>query len=542
MNDFEITTQFLTQLSDKQRQIQDLWDMLYAGEWDETRAAALTAVVHQLAGAALTLGYSKMGNAARALETGLKNVGNGQDVWAGLNAKMRDLQASMVKKERDGTLEQQLQIVQSLKNIPSLQDMRSNSLIYIVEDDVVQAENIAVQIGRFGYSVQAFTQLGDLRTALSEMIPAAVLMDIIFPEGELAGADEIRRLQEEFEHTLPVFFLSIRDDLSARLQAIRAGGKAYFTKPVDVSALVDALDKIVVYPNMEPYRVMIVDDSEVQANVNALHLRKAKIEVATVTKPMDLMPLLEDFNPDLLLLDLYMPDCTGLELAKLIRQMNQFVSLPIVYLSAETDREKQLAAVGLGGDDFLVKPIRPDHLVTAVSSRIQRYRQLRTLMRCDSLTGLLNHTTIRERLSQELSRAARQGTPLALAMIDIDHFKTVNDTYGHATGDRVLKSLSHMLSRRLRNSDIIGRYGGEEFVIILPNTEREAALRLMDTLRDAFGAVRHISDGNEFCITFSCGIATFPERQTPSGLSEAADQALYQAKQMGRNRVVLSAA
>jgi diguanylate cyclase (GGDEF)-like protein len=158
----------------------------------------------------------------------------------------------------------------------------------------------------------------------------------------------------------------------------------------------------------------------------------------------------------------------------------------------------------------------------------------------DSLTGLFNHTTIRERLSQEVARSVRQNQPLALAMLDLDHFKVVNDTYGHATGDRVIKSLSHMLSRRLRHADIVGRYGGEEFIAILPNSNGQVAMQVMDELRLSFSQIRYISDNHEFNVTISCGIATFPEHQTPASLSEAADQAMYIAKRSGRNRVVLA--
>jgi diguanylate cyclase (GGDEF)-like protein len=309
---------------------------------------------------------------------------------------------------------------------------------------------------------------------------------------------------------------------------------------VDISALVDALDKVITDEEPEPYRVLIVDDSEVQAKVNAAYLKKVGIVSRMITNPLDVLRALEEFSPDLLLLDLYMPECNGLELAQVIRQMKAFVSLPIVYLSAETDREKQLAAIGFGGDDFLTKPIKPDHLISAVISRIERYRQLRALMLRDSLTGLFNHTSILERLEREVAHSIRNHQPLAFAMLDMDYFKKVNDTYGHAAGDRALKALTHILTRRLRRSDIIGRYGGDEFVVILPNTDEATALQMFDELREAFSLVRHVNGGIEFSVTLSCGVAVFPKQQTPADLSEAADRALYVAKRQGRNQVALA--
>jgi CheY-like chemotaxis protein len=152
--------------------------------------------------------------------------------------------------------------------------------------------------------------------------------------------------------------------------------------------------------------------------------------------------------------------CDGFELATVIRQQEEFVGISIVFLSAESNIGRQLFALRLGGDDFLIKPIEPDHLVSVVTSRVERSRVLRSFMVRDSLTGLLNHTAIKEQLEIQLARTRRLNGKLSFAMLDIDHFKTVNDTYGHSVGDRVLKSLSRLLQQRLRETDIVGRAGG----------------------------------------------------------------------------------
>jgi diguanylate cyclase (GGDEF)-like protein len=262
--------------------------------------------------------------------------------------------------------------------------------------------------------------------------------------------------------------------------------------------------------------------------------------VWTITDPMSVMAPLAELNPDLLLVDMYMPGCTGLELAAVIRQQQALISIPIVFLSSETDIDKQMAAMERGGDDFLTKPILPGHLISAVSSRVVRLRELRSFMVRDSLTGLLNHTTIKEQLTVEIARAARFEQELAFALLDIDHFKLVNDTYGHPTGDRVLKSISRLLQQRLRKTDVIGRYGGEEFAIILPNTDSLAATQVIEELRAGFAQVRQQGDGVEFRTTFSAGIATYPRYADAAQLNNTADKALYRAKHNGRNRVVLA--
>jgi diguanylate cyclase (GGDEF)-like protein len=159
----------------------------------------------------------------------------------------------------------------------------------------------------------------------------------------------------------------------------------------------------------------------------------------------------------------------------------------------------------------------------------------------DSLTGLYNHTTIKERLDQELSRSSRLQSCLCFAMIDLDHFKKVNDTHGHGTGDRVLKSLARYLSQRLRKSDVIGRYGGEEFAVILPDTPLQAAIGLLNELRLGFAHIHHRGSGKDFTVKLSAGLASYPDYRNPTALIEAADQALYLAKRQGRNQVVAEA-
>ena len=154
------------------------------------------------------------------------------------------------------------------------------------------------------------------------------------------------------------------------------------------------------------------------------------------------------------------------------------------------------------------------------------------------MTGLANHSKCKEYLETEWERAERQGKPLAFAMIDIDEFKGVNDTYGHWTGDMVITSLAKVLRQRLRKTDIVGRYGGEEFVVILPETDGPTAFAILDKIRDRFSRIHHASGDVGFFVTFSCGIATYPAAGDQARLTTAADEALYEAKRSGRNRVV----
>jgi diguanylate cyclase (GGDEF)-like protein len=281
---------------------------------------------------------------------------------------------------------------------------------------------------------------------------------------------------------------------------------------------------------------VVDDDSAINDFVTRV-LQESGMTAQALREPLRVIDTINEFRPDLILVDLHMPQCTGQELAKVIRQQPDYVGIPIVFLSAETDLTTQLGALSLGGDDFLTKPMLPQHLIQAVSARVRRSRELRSLMTRDSLTGLLNHTAIKERLEQEVTRARRGNSTLSLAMLDIDFFKKINDVHGHPIGDRVIKSLTRLLQQRLRQSDLIGRYGGEEFAVLLPGANADEAKRVLDTMREGFARLRHGTPGYEFSATFSAGIATLPPYETASSLTDNADRALYEAKHNGRNRV-----
>jgi diguanylate cyclase (GGDEF)-like protein len=196
-----------------------------------------------------------------------------------------------------------------------------------------------------------------------------------------------------------------------------------------------------------------------------------------------------------------------------------------------------MAALLKAGDDFITKPISDNALIAAVFSRAQRARSLSTALSRDSLTGLLKHTDIKEQVALEVQRSLRNGKPASLVMIDLDHFKQVNDQYGHAAGDNVIRSLANLLRQRLRRIDSLGRYGGEEFVAVLPDCTAEQARQIFDEIRQRFSALRFHTGSRSFSVSLSAGISETDGHSKPSALLERADQALYVAKHEGRNQV-----
>ena len=410
--------------------------------------------------------------------------------------------------------------------------------VYVLEDDVLLSKDIGAQLEYFGYTVTIVNHLEQLAAAIAVQPPAAVVMDMMLGSDPQAGATELARIRREQGLRFPVVFMSTSTCFETRLAAVRAGADAYFPKPLDMLALTERLDVLTARRERAPYRILIVDDDRIVSAYSGAVLEDAGMEVALLHDPAQILSTLSTFQPELVLLDVYMPACSGIELAKLIRQDNKYIDMPIVFLSNEDDFGKQLDAIESGADDFLSKPISPTHLVSSITSRGERYRALRALIMRDSLTLLFNHSAIKEQLSREMARSRRAGGELALAMIDLDFFKRVNDTYGHPVGDQVIRAAARLLQHRLRRSDIVGRYGGEEFAVIFPATSASAAVAVLDEIRRKFGHIRHQGgNGIEFSGSFSAGVVAIGHSVDVEEFFGAADAALYLAKQEGRDRI-----
>ena len=507
------------------RQVLEVWQRLQRSEWNDAGMAELTEANLRLLRYAERFEQIEHAQLAQNIGASLDEVAENRgrlnsSLIARLNQAMQRLSRTGLR--HSDAFEQTF--------LPPLRKP-----VYIALQDAQRAERLAQQLEFFGLAAQALSDKRAFRAAITERHPAAIVMDVDFAGAglELAGS-----VQEGLEQKIPLLFFSHCDtDTPTRLAAVRAGGQEFFTGSLDASSLLERIEVLTHVSQYDPYKVLIVDDSKAQATHTERVLNSAGILTHTLTEPILAMDALAEFQPDLIILDMYMPECNGTELAKVIRHNDRYVSVPIIYLSAEDDLDKQLDAMGEGGDDFLTKPIKPSHLIATVRTRAARARSLKARIVRDSLTGLYNHTHSLQLLDDARFRARRDNRPLVFAMLDIDHFKRVNDTYGHPMGDRVIKSLALFLKQRLRKTDHIGRYGGEEFAVVMPDTSAEAAMGVLDEIRRRFGEIRYPAQPTDLSCTFSCGITELASDADVKTLTQQADAALYRAKREGRNRV-----
>lgn len=296
----------------------------------------------------------------------------------------------------------------------------------------------------------------------------------------------------------------------------------------------------------ENYHVLIVDDDP--AAIRLLHrlLHGAAYRVSEAASGEEALEIIERDCPSFLITDWEMPGISGVELCEIIRKMRLPHYIYAIVLTGRTDIHDTAGALRSGADDFLRKPLDRGDLLArmhAGSRIIDLEQHLASLANSDPLTGLATKRTFAEHLERDWSRAKRYRTPMSCVMLDIDFFKRINDTYGHQTGDRVIKTIAGHISQNCRTSDFVARYGGEEFCALLPETNEEQAIVWAERLRERIRTTPIEIEGKPVNITSSFGVAAI-EEDVPNALAlvELADQCLLAAKQAGRDRVLSATA
>jgi diguanylate cyclase (GGDEF)-like protein len=298
-------------------------------------------------------------------------------------------------------------------------------------------------------------------------------------------------------------------------------------------------------------KVLVVDDSPIAIEKLSAALAQEGYEVVTAQDGREAIRRVRAEPPDLIILDVVMPDMDGIEVLRVLKARAAEEFIPVMLLSVKSDLESRVSGLRIGADDYLPKPFADEELLARAAALLRikslqdtltkAKRDLERLSVTDGLTGLYNHRFLQERLREEFRRAQRYSDPLSLVMLDLDHFKRVNDLHGHPYGDRVLKQAADKIRKSVREPDICARYGGEEFAVILPKTHLSGALTVGERIWRALGEHVYEDKGTEERLTASLGIAFFPAKDVTSAelLLRCADEALYRAKRDGRNTICL---
>jgi len=376
----ELHLSFKKQLPDKIAEIERHWLALKAAEGSHADLVTLHRMTHSMAGAGGTFGAVAIGAIAKELEQVFKALLNQPEFSLPFPPELQKTVDDTLVHLKRAENKWEPSTSSYTGSVENRKESNQSRVIHLVEDDELLAQDLITKLEHASYFVQHFNNVNDFEAAIKDEMPAAILMDVVFENGNMAGAEVILRLRENYERCPPVIFISVREDMEARLAAARAGARRYFSKPLNMDKLIPALDGLTERVTVTPFNILIVDDDETLLEYYATVLRDSGMAVKTLSKPLKVLEVLNDFTPDIIISDVHMPECMGTELAQVIRQDDSWAMTPIMFLSTEADLNRQLVALDLGGDDFLVKPIAPGHLISAVTARAKRARWSNRIM------------------------------------------------------------------------------------------------------------------------------------------------------------------
>jgi diguanylate cyclase (GGDEF)-like protein len=421
-----------------------------------------------------------------------------------------------------------------VKDAPAVFAKPAHAKLVVVGNDRDFYDRISTEARSLGVDVLEATTATDARRLLADHVDA-VILDITLPDAGFQFLDELHAAHP----SVAVIVISDSDEFQLRVDAARSGVRGFLQKPVRPSQLIDLLRDVLVATSDEVSTIVAVDDDPELLELLKRLLQPTGARVVTVTDSIRVLNVLVEHAPDLVMLDVDMPGLNGIELCRVLRNDPRWAALPVLFLTSHTEPSMVTSMFESGADDFVAKPVIGPELLARVRNRLERTRMLRLAADVDSLTGVATRRRGIEVLERIFRLAQRQRQPISVAAIDLDHFKHVNDTYGHLVGDMVLRRVATILSTCFRGEDVVARWGGEEFVVAMYSMPCIAASNRLKQALEKLRTEVFEASGSTLKVTFSAGVAEFPTDGADwTSVYRVADDALSRAKTEGRNRVV----
>ncbi|MBT3063338.1 MAG: EAL domain-containing protein [Candidatus Thiodiazotropha sp. (ex Lucina pensylvanica)] len=417
--------------------------------------------------------------------------------------------------------------------------------VFILGIDEALAANLTRHLQTHHFDVHYLTEVDQIVRHYeinpdepSYLVSHVEMLDKLFPEAKEGGLWN----KNNGLPGMPVAFIADNSDLKTRLAAMRVDASAYWVKPVDPYLAAKRIQELSTTHSHTAYRILIVEDDPAQADFADAILSKANFECRSVTDPLQVMDVLQEFRPDLILMDLYMPEASGTEMTTVIREDNEFVDIPIVFLSGEQDLDKQLSALSFGGEDFLSKPIAPKHLITTVTNRIRRARQLSHRLhghtRGEKETGLHSRNYLLERLDALLKSESPIEEVTGIFFIQIDNQEDLIKTVGIGGLDAVLAVVASHLKQNLQSQDILTRFGDNSLSLLALRPSDDDLKTLGESLCQSVSKQIIEVENSTVGVTLSIGIYPVQNNQhDSSSIIAQAQTASRNAQDAGGNQI-----
>ncbi len=509
---------YLSKLPEKLTQIETLWSKLCFFNWSIEAVHVLHNLVHALAGSGKVFGLPKLSQTAQRLEGQVQLLlqsGRVPDesqkkeidkLVAALHGAAQLQQAAVMRGDA-----QKIEAVDTAAAMVT-DGGGDGQLVFLVDDDPHVSDHLATQLQAAGYSVQSFQQLVELFDALPTTPPAAVLLDVAFPEGSLAGIDAVEKIRAATGVRTPILFTSARGDVTARLRALRVGGDGYFTKPIDVSALVKKLNEFITSAQKSQPRVLVVNDNVSLGEQIKSLLEQHGYAVKLLVQPLDTIQAIVKFKPELMIVQLNMRDVGGLELAGVIRQQENLVDLPITFVSDTDDTASEEKAMALGISAFLNTPVEEAELLAVVRTQVGSSRaiarQIRGASQTDPHTGLANRKYFLAQLEQNVALAGLSEVQHSLVYIALDHFEEIREQIGIVGLETLHEELAEVLQDNLSISDLATQLADGNFAVLTKKDCEDAVMEFAQNLCDAISARPFVVKSDELNLTCSISILT----------------------------------
>ena len=446
--------------------------------------------------------------------------------------------------------------------------------ILIVDDMPLNLKLLSAKLARDYYVVETAQNGAEAIEKSLSFHPDIILLDVMMPE--MDGFEVCCKIKENPETTfIPVIMITALTDVENKVKGLEAGAEDFLTKPINDIALMARIrsslrtktimdewrsreQTTISLSNLDPNsssgdmniahsNILIVDDGQLNINFIKKALEALKPTIIEAGSIKEIQGIAEKSMIDIVLSNLNLKHEDGLMVCSALRSMLLTRHIPVLLIAGENDTEKVVRGLDLGANDYLIEPLDEHELFARVKSQLKHkkyYEILRSGVEqhimfsfVDPLTSAFNRRYLEAHLPRILKMAMVQNKPLSMLMLDIDFFKKVNDTYGHGTGDTVLRSVSGYIANSTRPSDFLVRMGGEEFAVVMPETRLNDAFKVADRIRKKIEKGEVAYDENTVKVTVSIGVAEAAENSSADDLLEAADKALYRAKEAGRNRV-----